>query len=288
MKGLPSASASACLLAVTLSGCYWLASYQDLTSGLGDAGPAVDALPEGQDGPLFDGGEPVDAPGEGLTAEAAGPFCPPDAGPLVYCMDFDGVDAAALPGLGTSQASAAIVSTKSVSPPSSLHVSLYGTGSSGSYYVQLTIQPTTSQLQFDNFTVSLDQWVTTLSITLFQESTQINQNLNAVVNPKGQFQVQEYFSLPDGGNEQNGHAAYGPDGGAASGVWHHVVLSLTVDDATQQYLSGLSVDGQTVEDSQPLGLSWSQGSANLGIGVTYGGGGGPEFYFDNVRADFGM
>jgi hypothetical protein len=228
---------------------------------------------------------PADA--DGLAAEASGPFCPPDAGPLAYCMDFDGVDAAVL-GLGTYQASAGIVSSKSVSPPSSLKVSLNGTGSSGSYYVQLPIQPTTTQLQFDVLTVSLDQWVTTLSITLFQESTQINQNLNAVVSPMGEFQVQEYFSLPDGGNEQNGHAAYGPDGGAGPGTWHHVVLSLTVDDAKQQYLSSLSVDGQVIEDGQPLGLSWSRGNANLGIGVTYGGGGGPVFYFDNVRADFDL
>ncbi len=160
--------------------------------------------------------------------------------------------------------------------------------SSGSYYVQLPIHPTTTQLQFDVLTLSLDQWVTTLSVTLYDESAQINRNLNAVINPMGQFQVQEYFALPDGGNEQNGHMAYGPDGGSQAGVWHHVVMSLTVDDATQQYLSSLTVDGQTVEQDQPLGLSWSQGSVNLGIGVTYGGGGGPEFYFDNVRADFGM
>lgn len=285
MKGLLSASASACLLAVTVSGCYWLASYQDLTSGLGDSGAPLDA-PGDQDAPLLDSGVAV-APADARAAEASGSFCPPHAGPLVYCMDFDGVDAATL-GLGTYQASAGIVSSKSVSPPSSLKVSLNGMGSSGSYYVQLPVQPTTTQLQFDVLTLSLDQWVTTLSITLFQESTQINQNLNAVVSPKGQFQVQEYFSLPDGGNEQNGHSAYGPDGGAEAGVWHHVVLSLTTDDANQRYLSSLSVDGQIVEDNQPLGLSWSRGDANLGIGVTYGGGGGPEFYFDNVRADFGL
>jgi len=282
MKGLLSASAPACLLAVTVSGCYWLASYQDLTSGLGDSGPAADALTVDQDGPLADGGAPVDAAVDSPAAE--GPFCPPDAGPLVYCMDFDGVDAASL-GVGTSQASAGIVS---VSPPSSLKVSLYGTGSSGSYFVQLPIQPTTSRLQFDFFPVALGQWVTTLSITLFQTSTQINQNLNAVVSPTGQFQVQEYFSLPDGGNEQNGHAAFGPDGGTSLGAWHHVVLSLTVDDSTQQYLSSMSVDGQVIEQDQPLSLTWSQGNANLGIGVTYSGGGGPEVYFDNVRADFGL
>jgi hypothetical protein len=286
MKGLLLASASACLLAVTVSGCYWLASYQDLTSGLGDSGSSADALPGDQDAPLTDGGAPMDSPADVQEAEA-GPFCPPDAGPLVYCMDFDGVDAAAL-GLGTTQASAGIVSDKFVSPPSSLKVSLYGNASGGSYYVQLPFQPTTARLEFEVLTESLDQWVTTLSITLFQESTQINQNLNAVINPMGQFQVQEYFSLPDGGNEQNGHAAYGPDGGSEAGVWHHVVLSLTVDDSKQQYLSSLSVDDQVIEDDQPLALSWSQGNANLGIGVTYGGGGGPVFYFDNVRADFGL
>jgi hypothetical protein len=287
MKRLASATGWACLLPLTLSGCYWLASYQDLTSGLGEAGTTADAEVSSMDGAFADSAAPGDAATAVEASPEAGPFCPPDAGPLVYCMDFDGVDASAL-GLGTYQASAGLTSTSFVSPPSSLEVSLHGTGSSGAYSVQLPFQPTTAQLQFDVRTTSLDQWVTLLSVALFEESTQISRVLNAVVSPEGAFQVQEYFALPDGGNEQNGHAAVGPDGGAGSGAWHHVVLSLTVDDATQTYLSGLTVDGQVVEENEPLGLSWAQGNASLGIGVTYGGGGGPVFYFDNVRADFSL
>ncbi len=118
MKGLLSASASACLLAVTQSGCYWLTSYQDLTSGPADSEAPVDAAPIDQDAPLLDGGATADGPMEEPTEASPGPFCPPDAGPLVYCMDFDGLDASVL-GLGTNQASAGVVSSKSVSPPSS-------------------------------------------------------------------------------------------------------------------------------------------------------------------------
>jgi hypothetical protein len=265
------AGAVACPIAASLAGCYWLASYEDLTSGSGQ--PVGDAE--------------RDAFTEADARPEAGPFCPPDAGPLVYCMDFDGIDASAL-GLGTSQASASIVTGVSVSPPSSLFVSLYGQASGGAYEVSFPFEPTTSTLQFDVSAPVLGQWVTLLSITLYDDSTKTDRTLNVVVSPDGVFQVQEYFALEDGGSQQNGHPGIPLDGGAEAGAWHHVVLSLTVDDAKQKYLSGLTVDGQVLEDGQLLGLSWAQGNAQLGIGVTYGGGGGPQFYFDNVRADFGL
>jgi hypothetical protein len=266
------AGAVACPIAASLCGCYWLASYEDLTSGLGHVGgdADVDAFKEG-----------------GIAPLEAGPFCPADAGPLVYCMDFDGMDASAL-GLGTTQASATLVTGVYVSPPSSLFVSLYGPASSGGYGVSFPFEPTTSTLQFDVSSPVMGQWVTLLSITLYDDSTNTGRTLNVVISPDGVFQVQEYFALEDGGSEQNGHMAIPLDGGAEAGAWHHVVLSLTVDDAKQKYLSGLTVDGQVLEDGQPLGLSWAQGNAQLGVGVTYGGGGGPQFYFDNVRADFAL
>ena len=266
------AGAVACPIAASLAGCYWLASYQDLTSGLGQAGGDAegDAFKEGGD----------------ALAET-GLFCPADAGPLVYCMDFDGVDGSAL-GLGTSQASATIVTGTYVSPPSSLFVRLYGEASSGAYGVSFPFEPTTSTLQFDVSSPVLGQWVTLLSISLYEDSTKTGRTLNVVISPDGVFQVQEYFALEDGGSEQNGHTAVPLDGGAEAGAWHHVVLSLTVDDAQQKYVSGLTVDGQVLENDQPLGLSWAQGTAQLGVGVTYGGGGGPQFYFDNVRADFAL
>ena len=116
----------------------------------------------------------------------------------------------------------------------------------------------------------------------------IGENLNVVVSPSGVFEIQEYFSLPDGGNAQGGQPGVPVEGGADPDVWHHVVLSLTVNDSMQTYLCGLTVDGQVLQDQVPLTLSWAQGNASIGVGVTYGGGGGPEFYFDNVRADFGL
>ncbi|HEY5241967.1 MAG TPA: hypothetical protein VIJ22_10900 [Polyangiaceae bacterium] len=273
MKRLLSAGAVVCSIAASLTGCYWLASYEDLTSGLGNAG--ADAPSEVVPG--FDAQLPVEA----------GPFCPPDAGPLVYCMDFDGVDAAAL-GLGVYEADAGIVNGISVSPPSSLFVRLDGQGSEGAYNVSFPFQPTTATLQFDVSIPAAGQWVTLLSIILDQDSTQTGRVLNVVVSPEREFQVQEYFSLSDGGSENYGHTTLPLDGGAAPAAWHHVVLSMTVDDATQRYVSGLTVDGQVLEHDYPLGLSWAQGNAQIGVGVTYGGGAGPELYFDNVRADFGL
>jgi hypothetical protein len=65
-----------------------------------------------------------------------------------------------------------------------------------------------------------------------------------------------------------------------------VVLTLTTNPSKPQYTSGLTVDGQVLEDEVPLGLTWTQGTPTVAIGVTYGGGGGPQFFFDNVRADF--
>ena len=67
---------------------------------------------------------------------------------------------------------------------------------------------------------------------------------------------------------------------------HHVVLALTVDDANQQYTSGLTVDDQVLENAQPLTLPWAKGNVTLSVGVTYAAAGGTDFYFDNVRADF--
>jgi len=284
MKRLLLASAPSCLLGVTLSGCYWLASYQDLTSGLGeDAGPEADA--QTTDSFVTVADSTVDAEAGEVGAEA-GPFCPLDAGPLTYCMDFDGVDASTLQ-LQTDQASAAIVSGVYVSPPSSLHVKLFGTASGAAYYVEFPFQPTTARLEFEIRNVALGQWVTLLSIGM-HTSEQIGENLNVVVSPSGVFEIQEYFSLPDGGNAQGGQPGVPVEGGADPDVWHHVVLSLTVNDSTQTYLCGLTVDGQVLQDQVPLTLSWAQGNASIGVGVTYGGGGGPEFYFDNVRADFGL
>ena len=275
MKGHLLAGASVCSLAATLTGCYWLASYEDLTSGNGvstsDGGPMPDATANAN----VDGGA------------GAGPFCPPDAGPLVYCMDFDTADADTL-GLGANQASAAIVGGTYVSPPNALFVKLDDVASDGAYGVHFPFQPRTTRLEFQIRATDVNVWVTTLSISLFEEATQTSRTLNVVVSPGDGFQVQEYIQLGDGGIEQNGHTSAPFDGGADPGAWHHVVLSLTVDDANQQYLSGLTVDGQVLEDGQALALPWAQGNASLGVGVTYGGGGGPRFFFDNVRADFGL
>jgi hypothetical protein len=43
-----------------------------------------------------------------------------------------------------------------------------------------------------------------------------------------------------------------------------------------------------LEEGQPLALPWAQGTVNIGVGVGYAGSGGSEFFFDNVRADFGL
>jgi hypothetical protein len=202
-------------------------------------------------------------------------------------MAFDGVDASTL-GLGDYQASVAIVSGESVSPPSSMSVVLYGAESNGGYNVGFPFQPKTSRLEFEIKVLTPDQWVTTLAINLAQASTDTGRNLNVIVSNTGEFQVQEYFVLPDGGNAQNGHQTPPLDGGVEAGAWHHVVLSLTTDDETQQYWDTLTVDDQILEDQQPLGLQWAQGTAGISVGVTYGGGSGPQFFFDNVRADFGL
>jgi hypothetical protein len=282
VKRVLLASASALPLAATLGGCYWLASYADLTSGLAEAGTDADIQVSEDAGVAVEAGA---APADG--SGASGSFCPTDAGSLSYCMDFDGIDAGGL-GLGSYEANAAVVAGTFVSPPSSLSVNLYGTGSNGGYNVDFPFQPSTARLEFEIMTLSLDQWVTTLAISLYQSSTQTARTLNVVVSPQGEFQVQEYIQLGDGGVEQDGHQTPPLDGGVDAGAWHHVVLSMTVDDANQEYLDSLTVDGQALEDGQPLALPWAQGNASLAVGVTYGGGGGPQFYFDNVRVDFGL
>jgi hypothetical protein len=256
VKYVSLARASVCALAVTLSSCYWLAQYQDLSSTFGDAGSE--------------------------------PFCPPDAGALAYCMTFDGVDAGVL-GLEVYGADAAIVNGTYVSPPSSLFVGLEGAASFGRYAVSFPFQPTTTRLEFQIQSVALYAGVTTLAITLLQPSTETARTMNVVVSPYGGFQLQEYFALEDGGSETSAHLTHQVDGGGAPPGWHHVVVTLTVNDTSKQYLCGLTVDNQVMEDGgQPLALAWAEGSVSLHIGVTYAASGGPQFFFDNVRADFGM
>jgi hypothetical protein len=255
------AQASLCASGLLLSSCYWLAQYGDLAADYGDAGLA-------------------DAPS---IADAGPRFCPADAGPLAYCMDFDGVDARAL-GLTVDEASASIVNGPYVSPPSSLLVALEGSPSFGKYDVSFPFQPTTARLEFQVQAVGLDEGVTTLALTLL-DSTQTARTLNVVVAPDGSFEVQEYFALADGGSETSPHSWFHVDAGAAPQS-HHVVLALTVDDANQQYTSGLTVDDQVLENAQPLTLPWAKGNVTLSVGVTYAAAGGTDFYFDNVRADF--
>jgi hypothetical protein len=285
-----SAAGSLGLVATTINGCYWLATYQDLTSDLSEAG-SIDAQPfdaYGDTGVVVaDSAAPADAGADAPGPVEAGPFCPPDTGPLSYCMDFDEIDAAAL-GLFSNSASTKIVSGISVSPPSSMEVHLGGDPCGGGYNVQFPFQPTTATLQYDIRVDSNDGWVTTCSIVLLPDTPQTVELLNVLVSPDDQFTIQEYFGLSDGGSASNVHPAAGPDGGASAGAWHHVVVSLTVDPSSQTYQSSLTVDGQVIEQDQPLGLSWSPGNANIGVGVGYAQAAGPQFYFDNIQADFGL
>jgi hypothetical protein len=260
VKGTRLAQGLACACAFALSSCYWLAQYGDLSSDW-DAGSNT-----------------------GARLDAGQPFCPADAGSLAYCMDFDGVDAQAL-DLEVNEASASIVNGPYVSPPSSLRVALEGAASFGRYDVSFPFQPTTTRLDFEVQGVGVGEGITTLAVTLLEPSTGTARTLNVVVAPDGSFEVQEYFALADGGTETNAHSWYRVDGGAPP-AWYHVVLTLTVDDATRQYTSGLAVNDEVLEDGQPLGLAWGQGNVTLNIGVTYAAAGGTDFYFDNVRADF--
>jgi hypothetical protein len=198
------------------------------------------------------------------------------------------VDAGVL-GLEVSGADAAIVNGTYVSPPSSLFVGLEGAPSFGRYAVSFPFQPTTTRLEFQIQSVALEAGVTTLAITLLQASTETARTMNVVVSPYGGFQLQEYFALEDGGIEIGAHLTHQVDGAGAPPGWHHVVVTLTVNDTSKQYLSGLTVDNQVLEDGgQPLALAWAEGSVSLHVGVTYAANGGQQFFFDNVRADFGM
>jgi len=265
---VPRALLASCGPAVLLSGCYWLAQYGDLSSAYGDG----DAQVEG-------GGDTQPAP------DAGPPFCPADAGALAYCMDFDGVDVQAL-GLVVNDGSAAsIVNGPYVSPPSSLRVTLEGPSSYGRYAVSLPLRPTTSRLEFEIQGIGVDEGVTTLGVTLVDASTQTSRALNVVVAPDGSFQVQEFFAFADGGTAISPHAWYHAEGGASS-AWYHVVLTLAADDATHTYTSGLTVNGEVIEDGQSLSLPWAQGDVTVNVGVTFAAEGGTDFYFDNVRADF--
>jgi hypothetical protein len=271
MRRLLFAGAVVSATVTSLAGCYWLAVYPDLTSdpdASGDASSGLDASPP-------------------LEAEA-GPYCPVDAGPLVYCMDFDGVDASAI-ALTSEGAAASIVSGTYTSRPNSLLVDLYARPGLGGYNVPFpTIRPRTATLQFDvNAHTVGPNWITLLYIALIDDANVVR-TANVVVSPDDaspdyRFRMGEHFAFPDGGEDEQFHS---PGGAADAGAWHHVVLSLTVDDANQDYHTRLTVDGQG--DQELLApKKWAQGKAQIAVGVTCCGGAG-RFYFDNVRAEFGL
>ncbi len=174
-------------------------------------------------------------------------------------------------------------------------VALAGSPSNAAYSVPFAFQPTSARLEFKLRVSGLSGSVTTFCIALFAEATQTLELLNVVVSGGGAFQVQEYFELADGGTALSAHTTstvVSPSGsldaGAESADWHHVVLTLTANDASHVYLSALTVDGQVLESARALGLAWAQGKASIGVGVTYAGSGGAQFFFDDVRADFGL
>jgi hypothetical protein len=267
------ARTSLCAAAVAVSSCYWLAQYDDLSSKFGDeAGANADAQS------TLEAGQSADA---GVVPQS---FCPPDAGPYAYCMEFDGVDAAVLDAQ-IFGADVAIVNGTYVSFPSSLSVSVNGNMSFGRYDVPFPFQPTTTRLEFQVQTPNLTEGVTTMAVALSQASTRTVRTLNVVMLPYAQFQVQEYFGFADGGAEINAHATRFADASVPD-AWHHVVLTLTVDDMQLQYRSSLTLDDVIVEDGEQLALPWAQGTVSLHLGVTYAAAGGQQFFFDNVRADF--
>lgn len=282
MKRRPLAGAVLSAIAgCYLAGCYWLLSTGDLTSGTPDGGGDALARDTGSDG----SGPTVDAEGDGGDA---GPFCPLDAGPYTYCMDFDGIDAASLPNFYAVEADAGIVDGIFVSPPSSLGVKLNGGwGTAGAYSVDFKFKPKTMRLEYQFMPQPLGSWVTSPGISLYVSSTNTWEALQVLVAPDGRFQVQEWFQGPDGGTGWT-HGIFSLEGGTTEGAWHHVVLSLTVDDSQQRYLSGLTVDDQALELGVPLQGPWEQGTVHLGIGSTFAQEGGSDFYYDNVRADFGL
>lgn len=281
MKRLPFAGAVLSAIAGWyLAGCYWLLSTGDLTSGGPDAGDEAGRREAGSKGT----GPTVDAEGD---AGDAGPFCPVEAGPYTYCMDFDGIDAASL-NLYENQSDTGIVDGIFVSPPSSLGVKLNGGwGTSGGYGVDFSFKPKTARVEYQFMPQPLGSWVTSVGISLFVSSTQTSESLQVLVAPDGEFQVQEWFEGPDGGTGWS-HGTFALEGGTTVGAWHHVVLTMTVDDSQQRYFSGLTVDDQVLELDVPLQGPWAQGTAHLGVGSSFAQEAGSDFYYDNVRADFGL
>ena len=254
------AGAIACALGGTLAGCYWL-------------------LPEDKDIGASESGKEGGLDGEGPGDADAGPFCPADVGPLAYCMDFDGVDADVL-GLGADKADAGIVTGTYVSFPNSLYLELSGVYSSANYIVGFPLQPTKVRLEFQVRTDEVVNSVSATSITLTQDS--MERQLTLILSENNGFQLQEYFTLPDGGHPLPGdHDPYQFDGGG----WHHVIMTLIVNDVMNEYDSSFTVDGQMLEDNRPLNFVWAQGAASVIIGASYALDPGSQLYYDNVRVD---
>lgn len=252
----------AVLIAVGVSGCSLVT---DL-SGLGDDA-SIEAGPDATlDAPIEAASDasPDAAPDVAIEAEA-GPFCGPytEAGPLVYCQDFDTPDASV--GFLTSGFAVAAVDTASaLSQPASLLTTVAVADAGNAHAYNNHVMPVAPSIATLAFAIKVDAvgaaYVNIVEL-VFAETTG-TRYLILQIDPTGMTLEEEYPAEAGINTLSHPHIPIGWDG-----AWHHVVVTANLSGATKT--SSLAFDSQTLEANYPLHTGWTAALFNVAIGVTY-------------------
>jgi hypothetical protein len=217
-----------------------------------------------------------------VDAASDGHFCDPyaDAGILVYCQDFDSVDASTLDLVTAGVGATATVDTLDwTSSPASLLVSVPATDGGHAYLAHsMPVTPSAVTLDVDMKVESIGSTAANaLVLTLGGGSTLCSLVLD--VESGSAVAIQEDTPTGDGGHLITGH---GPIDVALGNGWHHFHISLVLDPSPT---SSVTIDGMPEEINHPLQPDWTTGLFSLSVGITFTVNGQWSFRYDSVLVE---
>lgn len=257
----------ACLAAMPMAGCYWLASYEDLTTEWGDRVDGATKDVESGDGPSLG-------------------FCASQTTVHALCADFDiGAFNAQFTTylFVTPSTSLGIDATRWRSPPNSLLSVVPEAAASGNAAAMEQLFAGTASKVTYAFDLRVESWVPDEVMTLasiYVGRGPDQHELDLLVGTNGST-LEERFA--DG--SQTGHALALPVPVASSDAdrWTSVVITLDVAQRT----CTMTLDGSTALAAEPIAPSWMAGQPGVNLGIGYvSAQGNWTVRYDNVTVDW--
>ncbi len=244
-----------------ISGCSLIT---DLSSLSTDAAAPTDAGADGttdaSDDMLVDVAPTPDG------SDATGPFCVDASNALVYCQDFDAIDAGALGLLVSGGAAGTIDTDAQVSLPASLLTTIETAdgGTSHAYFNHaMSVAPTTAVLDFDMKIDNLGKPYLNIVEVVFAETTG-TRDLILQIDPNG-ITVEEEFPADGGSSTSIAHPHITISWGT---TWHHLQLTAHIPGSGAKTCT-LVVDGIAVEANFSLVPGWTSALVSIALGVTF-------------------